>query len=94
MTEVRVSERRGLDMGGTADGRSNAPMDMTMEMATAVTSIAAWTAGKATLEPRERNDNGKRRRSKVPASACVLGDWRSRKERAAQQQASELAQLH
>jgi hypothetical protein len=45
MTEVRGSERSGLDMGGAADGRSNAPMEMAMEMATAVTSIAAETPG-------------------------------------------------
>jgi len=45
MTEVRGSERSGLDTGGAADGRSEAPTDMAMEMATAVTSIAAETAG-------------------------------------------------
>jgi len=44
-------------MGEAADGRSNTPMDMAMEMATAVASIAAETAGKATLEPMERNEN-------------------------------------
>jgi hypothetical protein len=94
MTEVRVSERRGLDTGEAADGRSDAPMDMAMEVATAVTSIAAGTAGEAALEPMERNENGKRRWSEVPATAWALGDWRSRMERAAQQQACELAQLH
>jgi hypothetical protein len=87
MTEVRVSERRGLDTGEAADGRSDAPMDIAMEVAMAVTSIAA-------LEPTERNENGKRRRSEVPATAWALGDWRSRMERTAQQQARELAQLH
>jgi len=30
MTEVRVSERRGLDTGEAADGRRDAPMDMAM----------------------------------------------------------------
>jgi hypothetical protein len=94
MTEVRVSERRGLDTGEAADGRSDAPMDMAMEMATAVTSIATGTAGEAALEPMERNENGKWRRSEVPATAWARGDWRSRIERAAQQQARELAQLH
>jgi len=95
MTEVRVSERSGLDMGGAADGRSDAPMDMVMEMATAVASIAVETAGEDTLEPLERNENRKRRRrSEVPATAWALGDWRSRMERAAQQRARELAQLH
>jgi hypothetical protein len=87
MSEVRVSERRGLDTGEAADGRSDAPMDMAMEVATAVTSIAA-------LEPMERNQNGKRRRSEVPATAWALGDWTSRMERAAQQEAREIAQLH
>jgi len=57
MTEVRGSERSGLDTGGAADGRSDAPMDMAMEMVTAVTSIAAETAGEDTLEPMERNEN-------------------------------------
>ena len=94
MTEVRVSKTRGLDTGEAADGRSDAPMDMAMEMAKAVTSIAAGTAGEATLEPKERNENGKRRRSEVPATAWALRDWRSRMERVAQQQARELAQLH
>jgi len=94
MTEVRVTERRGLDTGEAADGRSDAPMDMAKEVATAVTSIATGTAGEAALEPMERNENGKRRRSEVPATAWALGDWRSRMVRAAQQQARELAQLH
>ena len=93
MTEVRVSERRGLDTGEAADGRSDAPLDMAMEVATAVTSIAAGTAGEAALEPMERNENGKRRRSEVPATAWALGDWRSRMERAAQPQAHQPAQL-
>jgi hypothetical protein len=83
MTAVRVSESRGLGMGEAADGRSNAPMDMAMEMATAVSSIAAGTAGEAALEPMERNENGKRRRSKVQATAWALGDSRSRMDRAA-----------
>ena len=69
-------------------------MDMEMEMTTAVSSIAAGTAGEATLEPMERNENGKWRMSAVPATAWVFGDWRSHMERAAQQQARELAQLH
>ena len=57
-----------------ADRRSDAPMDMAMEMTTAVTSITAGTAGEATLELMERNENGKRRRSEVPATAWALGD--------------------
>jgi len=81
MTEARVSERRGLDTGEVADGRSDAPMDMVMEMATVLTSIATGTAGKATLEPMEGNENGKRRRSEVPATTWALRDWRSCMER-------------
>jgi hypothetical protein len=85
MSEVRGSERNGLDTGRAADGRSNVPLDMAMEMATAVTPITAGTADEDTLEPMERNENGKRsRRSEVPAAAWALGDWRSRMERAAQ----------
>jgi len=57
-----------------------------------VTPIAAETAGATIFEPMERNENGKRRRrSEAPATA---GDWRSRMERATQQQAREVAQLH
>ena len=59
-------------------------MDLTMEMATAVTSIAVETAGEDTLEPIERNENGKRRRrSEVLATTWALEDWRSRMKRAA-----------
>jgi len=94
MTEVRVSERRGLDTGEAVDGRCDAAMDMAIEKVTAVTSITAETAGEATLEPMERNENGKQRRSQVLATAWALGDWRNCMERAAQQQARELAQLH
>jgi len=70
-------------------------MDMAMEMATAVTSIATETVGKDTPGPMERHENGKWRwRSEVPATTWALGDWRSRVKRAAQQQACKLAQLH
>jgi hypothetical protein len=94
MTEVRVSERRGLHTGEATDGRSDAAMDMAMEIPTAVTSIAAGTAREATREPIERNENGKRRRSEVPVTAWALGDWTSRMECPAQLQAREQAQLH
>ena len=93
ITEVRVSERRGPDMGDAAGGRSDASMDMAMEMATSVISIAMGTAAKATLETMERNENRKRRWSEVLATTWTLGDWRSCMERAAQPQAHELAQL-
>jgi len=95
MTKVRGSERSGLDKGEVADWRSNRPMNMAIEMAMAVTSIAAETSGEDTLEPMDRNENGKRRwRSQVPATAWALGDWRSWMERVAQHQARELTQLH
>ena len=80
MTEARESERSGLDIEEVADGRCDAPMDMAMEMATAVTSIAAETAGPTIFEPMERNENRKRRR-------------RSRMQRTIRQQAQELMQL-
>jgi len=92
MTEFRGSERSDLDAGEAGDGRSDAPMDMAMEMATVVTSIAAETAGVTIFEPMERNENGKRRRrSEAPVTPS---DWRSRMERTMQQQAQELTQLH
>jgi hypothetical protein len=92
MTEFRVSGRSDLDAGEAENGRSDAPMDVAMEMATAATSIAAETAGATIFEPMERNENGKRRsRSKAPAAPS---DWRSRMERTIRQQAQELTQLH
>jgi hypothetical protein len=57
MTEVRGSERSGLDAEEAADGRSNAPVNLAMVMATAVTSIAAETAGEDRLERMQRNEN-------------------------------------
>jgi hypothetical protein len=95
MTEVRVRVRRRLDTGGVADGRSDAPMDMAKEVATAVVAIAAETVREDTLESMERNEIGqRRRRSEFPATAWALGNWRSRMERVAEQQACELAELH
>jgi hypothetical protein len=68
MTEFRVSGRSDLDTGGAENGRSNAPMDVVMEMATA-TSIATEAAGAGIFEPMERNENRKRRRrSEAPAA--------------------------
>jgi len=81
MTEVRVSERSSLDMRAAADRRSDAPMDMGIDMVTAVSIIAAETAGEASHEPMERNEHGTgRRRSQVLATAWALGDCRSRME--------------
>ena len=62
MTEARGSERSDLDTGEAGDGRSNAPVDVAMEMTTEVTPTAAETAGATMFEQMERNENGKRRR--------------------------------
>jgi len=83
-----VSKRSDLGTGEAGDGTGDAPMDMVMEMAMAVTPIAMETAGVATLEPMERNEHGKRRRrSEAPATALGPGDRRGRMAQAAQQQA-------
>jgi len=58
MIEVRVSERSDLDTGEAGDGRSNTPMDVAMEMATAATTTAAETAGGTIFERMESNENG------------------------------------
>jgi len=79
MTKFRVTVRSDLDAGEAEKGRSDGPMHVAMEMATAATPIAAETAGAAIFEPIERNENGKRRRrSEAPAAPS---DWRSRMER-------------
>ena len=83
MTEFRVSGRSDLDVGEAGNGRSDAPMDVVMDMATAVTSIAAETAGATIFQPMERNEKGqRRRRSKAPVG---FSDWRSHMERAIRQ---------
>jgi hypothetical protein len=95
MTEARASGRRDLDTGQAGDGRSDAHMDVAMEMATAVTPIAAETTGPITVEPMERNENRKRkRRSEALEIAMAPSDWKSRMERTMRQQAQELTQLH
>jgi len=92
MTEVRESERSGLDTEEAADGRSDAPMDLAIEMATEVTSIATETAGAILSEQMERNGNRKwRRKSDAPVAPS---DWRSRMERTIRQQAQDAMQLH
>jgi len=50
MTEIRVRMRNTLEAGDTGDGRSNVPMDVAMEMATAVTSITVETEGTIIVE--------------------------------------------
>jgi hypothetical protein len=92
MTKFRVSGRSDVDAGEAGNGRSDAPLDVAMEMATAATSIAAETACATIFEPMERNENGKRRRrSEAPPAPS---DWRSRMQRTIQQQAQDLTQLH
>lgn len=96
-TEVRV--RGDMDKGGAGAVARDLPMAMTMvismEIRTAVIPTAVDTTSMATLEPLERNMNGKlRRRNEALESVVGPGDWRSRMERTAQQQARELPQLH
>jgi len=92
MTQIRVSGRSDLDEGEAGKGRSDAPMDVAMEMATAAPPIAAETVGAAIFEPMERNENGKRR--KTSERLAAPSDWRSRMERTIRHQAQELTQLH
>jgi len=95
-TEARVSARSDRDTGEAGDGRSDAPMAVAMEkaLATAVTPLAAETAGETIVEPMQRNKNGKRRsRSEAQAIAVAPSDWRSHMERTMRQQVQELTQL-
>jgi len=92
MPEFRVSGRSDLHAGKAGKGRSDAPMDVAMEMAMAATPNAVETADTTIFEPMERNENGKRRRrSEGPAAPR---DWRSHMERTIRMQAQELTQLH
>ena len=79
ITEFTVSRRSDLDSGEAENGRSDAPMDVAMEMATAATSITAETAGATIFQLMERNKNGKRRRRREAPAAP--SDWRSRMQR-------------
>jgi hypothetical protein len=57
------------------DRRSDAPLELPIEMATMVTPITAETTGATIFEPIERNQNGKRRRrSEAPATAMAPRD--------------------
>jgi len=77
-----VSKRSDLDTGDAGDGRSDAPMDVMMEIAMAVTPIATETAGATIFEPMERNENGKWcRRSEAPVTSLARSDWRSDMQR-------------
>jgi hypothetical protein len=92
MTEFRVSGGSVLDVGEAGNGRSDAPIDVAMEMAMVATAIAAETAAATIFEPLVRNENVKRIRSRVGQAAP--SDWRSHKDRTIRQQAQELTQLH
>jgi len=92
MTEFRVSGRSDLEAGKAGNGRSDALMNVAMQMATEATSIAAETVGATIFEPMQRNENGKRsRRSDLPPAPS---ERRSRLKRTIEQQAQELTQLH
>jgi hypothetical protein len=56
MTKVTASERSAPDTGETADGMSDAPKDIAMEMAMEVTSIAAETAVASLFELMAKNE--------------------------------------
>jgi len=82
MSEARVSGKSDLDTEEARDGRSDAPMDVAMEMATEATPVAAETTGATIVEIMERNQNGKRRRrSDALAPTVTPSDCRSRMER-------------
>jgi len=91
MIEATDSGRSELDTGEAGDGRSDAPRDVPMEMATAVTPIAEETTGASIFERMERNEKGMRRwRSETSAPS----DRRSCMDMIKRQQAQKLTQLH
>jgi len=92
MTNFRGSESSHLEAGVAGDGRSDAAMNIVIDVATAATSIPAETAGVTIFEPRERNESRKQRRR--CEAWLTPSHWRSRMERMIQQQAQELTQLH
>jgi len=79
-------------MGEVEHRRSDAPMDVVLEMSTEVTPKASKTAGatKFTLIDRKENRQ-RRRRSEAPATPS---DSNSGMERTMHQQAQQLRQLH
>jgi len=82
MTTARVSRRSDLDTGEVGDGRSDATMDVAMEMAMAATSIAVECAGRTIAEVMERNEKGmQRRRSEAIVTPFAPSEWRSLMER-------------
>jgi adenylate kinase len=74
MTEVRGRERSDLDKGEVRDRRSDASIDVAMEMATTVTPFAAQITGATIFALIERYENGqRRRRSEAPPTALAPG---------------------
>jgi hypothetical protein len=95
MTVVRGSERSYLDTGELADRRSKMPMNMAIEMVTAVKSIPVDSVGRDTLGQMKIQENGKRKTgSGLPETACALGGWRSCMLRTVHQHTHKLLQLH
>jgi len=95
MSEVRVSDMSHLETGEAGNRRSDAPMVVPMEMATAATAITVETAGATIFELMERYENRKwRSRMEAQATALAPSDWRSRMDRTVQQQAQEVMQLN
>jgi len=80
MSKARVSERSDLNTGQPGDRRCDMPMDIAMEMTTAVTPTAVETAGTTIFQLMERNENGiRRRRSQAPATPAIgRAAWRER----------------
>jgi len=66
-----VSKSSNWDTAEARGRRSDAPMDMAMEMAMAVTHITADTASTATLEPTESNKNMMRRRQSEALGSAI-----------------------
>jgi hypothetical protein len=81
MTEFRLSERCDLYTADVAAERSDTPMDMEMEIATAAISITMETAGVPIFRPmgETRMDTG--------AEGARPNDWRSCVERMIGEQA-------
>jgi hypothetical protein len=97
MTGAGESGRGDLDTGEAPDGRSDVPVDVAMElvMLTAATPIAAETPGATTVEPMERNENGKwSSRSAALATVLAPSDWRSHMASTMRQQAQKPTRRH
>jgi sensor c-di-GMP phosphodiesterase-like protein len=91
MRAARVSEMSDLDTREVGDMRSDAPMNVAVEMMASGTPTAM---GETIFKRREKMEIGKRRSwNKAPASTLAPSDRESRMELTMQQQALELTQL-